>query len=417
MVLLAIIKDYCLWEEGLRKILWAKRFMPILEQIRKDYINEKPLNGINVAISVHLEAKTANLALLLKDLGANVYVTGSNPLSTQDDIAAALVHEDIEVFAIRGATEEEYFYHLEKTLENDIRLIIDDGGDLTYLLHTKLENLSDKIMGGCEETTTGIIRLKALEKDGKLKFPMIAVNNAYCKHLFDNRYGTGQSTWDGIMRTTNITVAGKHVVVAGYGFCGKGIAKRAQGLGAKVIVTEVDPIKALEAYMDGFEVMKMEDAAKIGDIFVTATGCKDVVRYEHILEMKDGAILCNSGHFNVEIDIETLEKKAIKIYEARKNITGYKLENGKDVFVLAEGRLVNLAAADGHPIEIMDMSFAIQALCTIYVAQNYKNLDKKVYQVPSEIDSYVAMAKLKSLGIEIDRLTNEQKKYLNSWEV
>jgi len=391
--------------------------MPILEQIRKDYINEKPLNGINVAISVHLEAKTANLALLLKDLGANVYVTGSNPLSTQDDIAAALVHEDIEVFAIRGATEEEYFYHLEKTLENDIRLIIDDGGDLTYLLHTKLENLSDKIMGGCEETTTGIIRLKALEKDGKLKFPMIAVNNAYCKHLFDNRYGTGQSTWDGIMRTTNITVAGKHVVVAGYGFCGKGIAKRAQGLGAKVIVTEVDPIKALEAYMDGFEVMKMEDAAKIGDIFVTATGCKDVVRYEHILEMKDGAILCNSGHFNVEIDIETLEKKAIKIYEARKNITGYKLENGKDVFVLAEGRLVNLAAADGHPIEIMDMSFAIQALCTIYVAQNYKNLDKKVYQVPSEIDSYVAMAKLKSLGIEIDRLTNEQKKYLNSWEV
>jgi len=416
-VLLAIIKDYCLWEEGLRKILWAKRFMPILEQIRKDYINEKPLNGINVAISVHLEAKTANLALLLKDLGANVYVTGSNPLSTQDDIAAALVHEDIEVFAIRGATEEEYFYHLEKTLENDIRLIIDDGGDLTYLLHTKLENLSDKIMGGCEETTTGIIRLKALEKDGKLKFPMIAVNNAYCKHLFDNRYGTGQSTWDGIMRTTNITVAGKHVVVAGYGFCGKGIAKRAQGLGAKVIVTEVDPIKALEAYMDGFEVMKMEDAAKIGDIFVTATGCKDVVRYEHILEMKDGAILCNSGHFNVEIDIETLEKKAIKIYEARKNITGYKLENGKDVFVLAEGRLVNLAAADGHPIEIMDMSFAIQALCTIYVAQNYKNLDKKVYQVPSEIDSYVAMAKLKSLGIEIDRLTNEQKKYLNSWEV
>ncbi|ABP67067.2 adenosylhomocysteinase [Caldicellulosiruptor saccharolyticus DSM 8903] len=414
---MAIIKDYCLWEEGLRKILWAKRFMPILEQIRKDYINEKPLNGINVAISVHLEAKTANLALLLKDLGANVYVTGSNPLSTQDDIAAALVHEDIEVFAIRGATEEEYFYHLEKTLENDIRLIIDDGGDLTYLLHTKLENLSDKIMGGCEETTTGIIRLKALEKDGKLKFPMIAVNNAYCKHLFDNRYGTGQSTWDGIMRTTNITVAGKHVVVAGYGFCGKGIAKRAQGLGAKVIVTEVDPIKALEAYMDGFEVMKMEDAAKIGDIFVTATGCKDVVRYEHILEMKDGAILCNSGHFNVEIDIETLEKKAIKIYEARKNITGYKLENGKDVFVLAEGRLVNLAAADGHPIEIMDMSFAIQALCTIYVAQNYKNLDKKVYQVPSEIDSYVAMAKLKSLGIEIDRLTNEQKKYLNSWEV
>nr|WP_307188757.1 adenosylhomocysteinase [Caldicellulosiruptor naganoensis] len=414
---MAIIKDHSLWEEGLRKILWAKRFMPILEQIRKDYIDKKPLNGINVAISVHLEAKTANLALLLKDLGANVYVTGSNPLSTQDDVAAALVHEGIEVFAIKGANEEEYFYHLEKTLENDIRLIIDDGGDLTYLLHTKLENLADKIMGGCEETTTGIIRLKALEKDGKLKFPMIAVNNAYCKHLFDNRYGTGQSTWDGIMRTTNITVAGKHVVVAGYGFCGKGVAKRAQGLGAKVIVTEVDPIKALEAYMDGFEVMKMEDAAKIGDIFVTATGCKDVIRYEHILNMKDGAILCNSGHFNVEIDIETLEKKATKVYEARKNITGYMLENGKEVFVLAEGRLVNLAAADGHPIEIMDMSFAIQALCAIYVAQNYKNLEKKVYQVPSEIDSFVAMTKLKSLGIEIDKLTSEQVKYLNSWEV
>jgi len=416
-MLLSIIKDYSLWEDGLKKINWAKRFMPILNQIRKEYGARKPLTGLNIAISVHLEAKTANLALLLKDLGANVYVTGSNPLSTQDDVAAALVHEGIEVFAIRGATEEEYFYHLEKTLENNIRLIIDDGGDLTYLLHTKLENLADKIMGGCEETTTGIIRLKALEREGKLKFPMIAVNNAYCKHLFDNRYGTGQSTWDGIMRTTNITVAGKYVVVAGYGFCGKGIAKRAQGLGAKVVVTEVDPVKALEAYMDGFEVMKMEDAAKIGDIFITATGCKDVIRYEHILNMKDGAILCNSGHFNVEIDMETLAKKAIKAYEARKNITGYKLENGKEVFVLAEGRLVNLAAADGHPIEIMDMSFAIQALCTIYVAQNYKNLDKKVYQVPSEIDSYVAMAKLKSLEIEIDRLSSEQEKYLNSWEV
>ncbi|WPX09650.1 adenosylhomocysteinase [Anaerocellum danielii] len=414
---MSIIKDYSLWEEGLRKILWAKRFMPVLDQIRKDYIDKKPLSGVNVAISVHLEAKTANLALLLKDLGANVYVTGSNPLSTQDDVAAALVHEGLEVFAIRGATEEEYFYHLKKTLENDINLIIDDGGDLTYLLHTELENLSDRIMGGCEETTTGIIRLKALEKEGKLKFPMIAVNDAYCKHLFDNRYGTGQSTWDGIMRTTNIMVAGKHVVVAGYGFCGKGIAKRAQGLGAKVIVTEVDPVKALEAYMDGFDVMKMEDAAKIGDIFITATGCRDVIRYEHILQMKDGVILANSGHFNVEIDIATLEKKALKKYEARKNIQGYVLENGREVFVIAEGRLVNLAAADGHPIEIMDMSFAIQALSSIYVAQNHEKLERKVYNVPGEIDRFVAGVKLKSLGIEIDRLTFDQEKYLESWEV
>ncbi|WAM35461.1 adenosylhomocysteinase [Caldicellulosiruptor acetigenus] len=416
-MLLSIIKDYSLWEDGLKKINWAKRFMPILNQIRKEYEDRKPLKGFNVAISVHLEAKTANLALLLKDLGSNVFVTGSNPLSTQDDVASALVHEGIEVFAIRGVDSSEYFNHLEKTLENDIDLIIDDGGDLTYLLHTKREDLGNRIIGGCEETTTGVIRLRALEREGKLKFPMIAVNNAYCKHLFDNRIGTGQSTWDGIMRTTNITVAGKYVVVAGYGFCGKGIAKRAQGLGAKVIVSEVDPIKALEAYMDGFEVMRMQDAAKIGDIFVTATGCKDVIRYEHILQMKDGAILCNSGHFNVEIDITTLEKKAVKKYEARKNIQGYLLENGKEVFVIAEGRLVNLAAADGHPIEIMDMSFAIQALSSIYVVQNHKKLEKRVYNVPEEIDRFVAEVKLRSLGIEIDRLTPEQEKYLESWEV
>lgn len=414
---MSIIKDYLLWEEGLKKINWAKRFMPILNQIKKEYADKKPLKDKNIALSIHLEAKTANLALLLKELGANVYVTGSNPLSTQDDVAAALVHEGIEVFAIREVDEKEYFYHLEKTLDNNIKIIIDDGGDLTYLLHTKLPELALKIMGGCEETTTGVIRLRALEKEGRLKFPMIAVNNAYCKHLFDNRYGTGQSTWDGIIRTTNITIAGKYVVVAGYGFCGRGIAKRAQGLGAKVIVTEVDSIRALEAYMDGFEVMKMEDAAKVGDIFITATGCKDVIRYEHILDMKDGAILCNAGHFNVEIDIESLEEKAVHKYEARKNITGYRLKNDKEIFVLAQGRLVNLAAADGHPIEIMDMSFAIQALSAIYISENSKDLENKVYEVPNEIDYFVAKAKLKSLNIEIDKLSPDQVKYLNSWEV
>jgi len=402
---MSIIKDYNLWEEGLRKINWAKKFMPILNQIKEDYHEKKPLKDINIALSIHLEAKTANLALLLKELGANVFVSGSNPLSTQDDIAAALVHEGVEVFAIKGVDEDEYFFHLEKTLENDIKLIIDDGGDLTYLLHTKLSYLAKDILGGCEETTTGVIRLKALEREGKLKFPMIAVNNAYCKHLFDNRFGTGQSTWDGIMRTTNITIAGKNVVVAGFGYCGKGIAKRAQGLGAKVIVTEVDPIKALEAYMEGYDVMSMDDASMIGDIFITATGCKDVIRYEHIERMKDGAILCNAGHFNVEIDIKELSRHATKSYVARNNITGFVLKNGKEVFVIAEGRLVNLAAADGHPIEIMDMSFAIQTLSTIYVKNNSRGLKNMVYDVPKDIDSYVSYAKLRSLNIKMDSLS------------
>ncbi|MEZ0535702.1 adenosylhomocysteinase [Caldicellulosiruptoraceae bacterium PP1] len=413
---MAVITNINLWEEGQKKIEWAKKHMPILNTIVEQYQEEKPLKDLNVALSVHLEAKTAYLCLCLSKLGANMFVTGSNPLSTQDEIAAALVKNGLNVYAKHGVSNDEYFEHLMMTLDNDIDLIIDDGGDLAYLLHTKLLDKAKKIIGGCEETTTGVIRLKSLEKEGKLLFPMIAVNDAYTKHMFDNRYGTGQSTWDSILRNTNLIIAGKYVVVAGYGWCGKGIAKKAQGLGAKIIITEVDPIKALEAYMDGFEVMTMDKAAKLGDIFITATGCKDIIIDKHFYDMKDGAILCNAGHFNVEINMAKLEEIAEGKYNVRKNIDAYKV-NGKEIYVIGEGRLVNLAAADGHPVEIMDMSFGLQMLSAIYVKENKDNLENKVYNVPEHIDKKIARIKLKSLGIEIDKLTDEQKEYLESWEV
>lgn len=346
-----------------------------------------------------------------------MFITGSNPLSTQDDVAAALVHDGLNVFAWHGATDEEYERHTSKVIEAGPNIIIDDGGDLVNLIHSKYPEKISNVIGGCEETTTGIIRLIAMNRENKLKFPMVLVNNAKCKYLFDNRYGTGQSVWDGINRTTNLIVAGKNVVVAGYGWCGKGVAMRAKGLGASVIVTEIDPIKAMEAVMDGFKVMRMEEAAKIGDFFVTVTGCRDVITKNSFEVMKDGAILCNAGHFDVEVDVKGLKEIAIEEKPARDNIMGYKLENGKFIYVIGEGRLVNLAAGDGHPAEIMDMSFAIQALSALYLVKNKGSFDKNIIYVPDEIDKEVSRRKLKFWNLEIDVLTETQKKYLNSWEV
>lgn len=344
-------------------------------------------------------------------------VTGSNTLSTQDDVAAALADAGLKVFAYHGATDEEYDRHIEMCLEHKPNIIIDDGGDLVGLLHNKRPDLAEDVWGGCEETTTGVIRLQAMEKEGILKFPMVAVNDAQCKHLFDNRYGTGQSVWDSIMRNTNLIVASKTAVVVGYGWCSRGIAMRASALGAKVIVTEIDPVKAMEARMDGFDVMKMDQAAPYGDIFVSATGCKHTITVDHMKKMKDRAILANAGHFNVEVDMEGLEAAAVEKKETRKNIMGYRLENGKWINVLAEGKLVNIAAADGHPAEIMDLSFAVQALSAIYIKDNYKNLDKKVIDVSGEIDDKIARRRLECWGIEIDQLTPDQEQYLNSWQV
>jgi adenosylhomocysteinase len=346
-------------------------------------------------------------------MGAEMYVTGCIPLSTQDDVAAALAHEGMNVFGKHGATAEEYEEHISAVIAAEPDIIIDDGGDLINCIHSKYPHLISKVLGGCEETTTGIHRLENMDRDGKLMFPMITVNNAKCKYLFDNRYGTGQSVWNGINRTTNLIVAGKNVVVAGYGWCGKGVAMRAKGLGADVIVTEIDPIKAIEAVMDGFKVMPMEKAAELGDIFVTVTGCRDIITEKSFMKMKDGAILCNAGHFDVEVDVKGLKEVAVKSFEARQNIMGYTLSNGKTVYVIAEGRLVNLASGDGHPAEIMDMSFAIQALSVLYLATSRDKIKGKVVPVPEEIDNEVAMRKLKFLGIELDVLTEEQKKYLN----
>lgn len=414
---MSIIKDKSLWESGERKIQWVKANMPLLSGLEKEFSEEKPFDGLRIALSVHLEAKTAYLCRVLACGGAQMYVTGSNPLSTQDDVAAALERGGLNVFAIHGASEEEYFSHLKMVIEAKPNVIIDDGGDLVNLIHNEYPELIGNVIGGCEETTTGIIRLKAMEADGKLKFPMMAVNNAQCKYLFDNRYGTGQSVWDGINRTTNLVVAGKKVVVAGYGWCGKGVAMRAKGFGADVIVTEIDPIKAMEAKMEGFTVLPMVEAAKIGDFFVTVTGCKDVITQDAMLNMKDGAIVCNAGHFNVEINIDDLEKNAVEICEKRNNIMGYKMPNGHWINLLAEGRLVNLAAGDGHPAEIMDMSFAIQALSAKYMVENRNKVKAGVNYVPAEIDREVAMRKLRAWGISIDRLSDEQEKYINSWNV
>ena len=406
------IKDINLWESGELKLSWVRSHMPLLDSIEKDFRKSQPFKGLKVALSVHLEAKTAHLCEVLAAGGAEMYITGSNPLSTQDDVAAALVHEGLSVFAIHGCNEKEYFEDIRRVLEVGPNIIIDDGGDLVTTLHNEFPELIPGVIGGCEETTTGILRLRAMDAAGKLRFPMMLVNDADCKHLFDNRYGTGQSVWDGINRTTNLIVAGKDVVVAGYGWCGKGVAMRAKGMGASVIVTEVDPIKAMEAVMDGFKVMPMKQAAKIGDIFVTVTGCDNVIGPEEFLLMKDGAICCNAGHFDVEVAVAKLREMAVSHAPARGNIEAYTLENGRRIYIIAEGRLVNLAAGDGHPAEIMDMSFAIQAMSAKYLADNKGRLQRKLNNVPREVDEDIARRKLAHWGIEIDTLTEEQHKYL-----
>lgn len=411
------IRDLALWGSGKRKIEWVRGNMPLLRAIEQDFIKNQPFKGLKVTLSIHLEAKTAYLCKVLASGGAQMYVTGSNPLSTQDDVAAALVHDGLNVYAWHDCTEQEYERHLSKVLEAGPNVIIDDGGDLVNMVHNKYPSLIPDIMGGCEETTTGITRLLAMDRANLLKFPMMLVNNAKCKHLFDNRYGTGQSVWDGINRTTNLIVAGKNVVVAGYGWCGKGVAMRAKGLGASVIVTEVDPVKAIEAVMDGFKVMTMDDAAHIGDFFVTVTGCSDVIVERHFRNMKDGAICCNAGHFDCEVDVATLKNICTESRLARENIMGYKFEDGHWVYVIAEGRLVNLASGDGHPAEIMDMSFAIQALSAQYVVDRFKEgrggcPGRMTFEIPEEIDRKVAMMKLDSWGYSIDSLTDRQKEYL-----
>ena len=406
------IKDISLAPSGEMKINWVERNMPVLRGIGEDFKREKPFAGMKVALSVHLEAKTAYLCRVMEMGGAKMYVTGSNPLSTQDDVAAALVSGGMNVFAEYGCSMEQYEQCLEEVLKVGPNIIIDDGGDLVHLMHTKYTDLIPNVIGGCEETTTGINRLRIMSRNGELKFPMVMVNDADCKHMFDNRYGTGQSVWDGICRTTNLIIAGKYVVISGYGWGGKGVTLRAKGLGAKVIVTETDPVRALEAVMDGYEVMPMAEAAKIGDIFCTVTGGRDIITAEHFPLMKDGAILSNAGHFNIEVDMEALERMAVRKYEARHNIQGYVMPNGKTLFTIAEGRLVNLAAADGHPAEIMDMSFAIQALSAQFLANNKGKLSADVVAVPKDIDEAVARRKLKAMGVEIDTLSRTQADYL-----
>lgn len=410
------IRDISLAPSGHQKIQWVKNNMPLLSGLEEEFRQTRPFEGIKISLSVHLEAKTAYLCLVLAAGGADMSVTGSNSLSTQDDIAAALADSGLKVYAYHGATDEEYERHIEMCLEHKPNIIIDDGGDLVGLLHNQRPDLAEEVWGGCEETTTGVIRLQAMEAEGILKFPMVAVNDAQCKYLFDNRYGTGQSVWDSIMRNTNLIVAAKTVVVVGYGWCSRGIAMRASALGAKVIVTEIDPVKAIEARMDGYDVMKMEQAAPYGDIFVTATGCKHTITVDHMRSMKDRAILANAGHFNVEIDMAGLEAAADEMMETRKNIMGYRLGE-KWINVIAEGKLVNIAAADGHPAEVMDMSFAVQALSAMYIKDNYKNLDNRVIDVAAEIDDVVSRRKLAAWGVEIDALTEDQQQYLNSWQV
>jgi len=411
------IRDINLAPSGRQKIEWVRAHMPLLRGLEEEFKAERPFEGVKISLSIHLEAKTAYLCEVLAAGGAKMAVTGSNVLSTQDDVAAALAATGMPVYAYYNATQKEYDRHIEMVLEHKANLIIDDGGDLVNLLHTKRKDLAEEVWGGCEETTTGILRLKAMEREGVLMFPMVAVNDAKCKHFFDNRYGTGQSTWDSIMRNTNLIIAGKTAVVAGYGWCGKGIAMRARALGAKVIVTEIDPVAAIEAVMDGYEVMPMEKAAPRGDIFVCATGNKKVITVQHMLLMKENAILCNAGHFNVEVDMPGLEAAASQKKELRKNIEGYLLPNGKWVCVIAEGRLVNIAAADGHPAEIMDMSFAVQCLSAMYVKEHKGKLEKKVVDVSEQIDDLVARRLLAAWNMPIDALTEEQKVYLNSWNL
>lgn len=411
----SMIKDIALAPTGHQKIAWVKEHMPLLNILNERYAEKKIFDGLNMVVTIHLEAKTAYLAQTLKNCGANVVVTGSNPLSTQDDVAAALADSGITVFATHACSQEEYDLYLSKALDTKPSLIIDDGGDLVNMLHSTRRELIPNLIGGSEETTTGVHRLKALNEAGKLAFPMIAVNDAYCKYLFDNRYGTGQSSWDGIMRTTNLAVAGKTVVVAGYGWCGKGVAMRAKGLGANVIVTEIDPIKGIEAVFDGFRVMPMREAAKYGDFFVTVTGCKDVITKEHFPLMKDGAVLANAGHFDVEINVKDLEAMTVEpAYEVRKNITTYTMPNGKKINLLGEGRLVNLACGDGHPVEVMDLSFAMQFLAIKYLLEHKGELQNNLYVLPEELNTEIAALKLEAMGAGIDTLTPEQYAYLHA---
>ena len=413
---MSIVKDLSLSPSGLQKIQWVRDFMPALGGIEERFRREKPFEGLTIAVSVHLEAKTANLGLVLREGGAQVYLTGCNPLSTQDDVAAAVAELGVDTYGIHGVTPQQYEDLLVETLKCRPHLIVDDGGDLVNLLGGRCAQYADRLFGGCEETTTGIHRLYAREREGILPCPMMAVNDAKAKHYYDNKYGTGQSSWDAIMHTTNLMVAGKTVVVAGYGWCGKGIAMRAKGMGANVIVTEVDPFKALEATMENFRVMSMDEAAKVGDIFVTATGCKDVIVRRHFETMKHNAILCNSGHFDCEVDVAALRGMAVERFPRRENIEGFRLPDGRVLNVLGEGRLVNLAAGNGHPAEIMDMSFAVQALSLEWLAKHRDQLEKKVYIVPDEIDDQIGRVKLAAMGLTIDTLTQEQKDYLAGWK-
>jgi adenosylhomocysteinase len=410
------VKDIALAEKGKRKIEWANQQMPVLQLIRKQFIKDQPLKGMRMSACLHVTSETANLAITLRDGGADVVLCGSNPLSTQDEVAASLVKDyNIPTYAIKGEDNATYYAHIAAALDHKPQITMDDGADLVTQLLTKRTELVKGVIGGTEETTTGVIRLRAMAKDGTLKYPVIAVNDALTKHLFDNRYGTGQSTIDGILRATNLLIAGLRVVIAGYGWCGRGVAMRAKGLGADVIITEINPTRALEAVMDGFRVMPMGDAAKIGDIFITVTGNKSILAHEHFEKMRDGAVICNSGHFNVEIDIPALEKLSSAKKIARPFVEEYVMKDGRRIYLLGEGRLINLAAAEGHPAVVMDMSFANQALASEYLVKNASQLKPQVYSVPEPIDRQIAKLKLESMGVHVDKLTPEQEHYLASW--
>ena len=415
-VLMSKVKDMKLAKEGRMRIEWAESRMPVLMNIRERFRKQKPLKGVRMAACLHVTKETAVLMRTLKAGGADVSICGSNPLSTQDDIAAALAKDGIHTFAWRGVNNKDYYWCLDQVLDKKPHITMDDGGDLVTRIHSKRKNLLENIKAGTEETTTGVIRFKAMEKDGVLKYPIIAVNDSYTKYMFDNRYGTGQSSLDGILRATSVLLAGSKFVVGGYGWCARGVAMRARGMGANVIVTEVDPLRALEAVMDGFSVMPMSEAAKEGDIFITATGDKDIIRGEHFRKMKSGAIVCNTGHFNVEINLGELKKLTKKKKTVREDTEEYTLKNGRKIFILGEGRLVNLAAAEGHPPSVMDMSFANQALGAEWLLKNAEKMENRVYKLPDSIDKNIAKLKLKAMGVRIDSLTEVQKKYLSSWQ-
>jgi adenosylhomocysteinase len=410
------VKNIELADLGKRRIEWANQSMPVLQSIRKEFTQNQPLTGTRISACLHVTTETANLAITLRDGGADVVLCASNPLSTQDDVASSLVRDyNISTFAIKGEDNESYYRHILAALDHKPHLTMDDGADLVSTALTKRQDVVDGIIAGTEETTTGVIRLRAMAKDGQLRYPIIAVNDALTKHMFDNRYGTGQSTMDGVIRCTNALIAGSKFVIAGYGWCGRGLASRARGMGADVIVTEIDPTKAIEAVMDGFRVMSMNEAAKIGDIFVTVTGNKNVIARDHFDLMKNGAVVANSGHFNVEIDIPALEKMSSSKRQTREFVDEYAMKDGRKIYLLGEGRLINLAAAEGHPASVMDMSFANQALSCEHLVKNFRTLEKKVYPVPDDLDKKVARLKLESMGIKIDRLTPEQEEYLAGW--